>query len=363
VQVGPLLDEAYVATGKVLHVFRNFPLPELGHTNAIPAANAAYCAGQQAPRLFWGMHDWIFANQSSWASAGDAAAQFRKQALALGADGAQYDACLTASETAAAIQRDQAEGYSLGVQGTPAFFINDWFLGGAYPYEEFQKVIEKAAQGLHPPPTPTPLPPGVAFYDPDPAHPGLTYDGSPTLGEASAPIMLLAFEDFKSSACAQYATTIEPALRDKYVQAGQLRIVFKVFPVSAPKAAAAALCAAGQGQFWEFESTLFAKQAEWQEGDNAAMAGYARSLGLDEAKFNQCLADPATQVQVDAATEFGQQVGVPDVPAFLIVDLRQNKVTSNIVGAQPLEEFASKIESALNPPTPTPAAATPTPGK
>jgi len=314
------------------------------------------------------MHDWLFANQSSWAGAANAAAQFRNQALALGADGTKYDACLTAPGTSAAIQRDQAEGANLGVQGTPSFFINDWFLGGAYPYTEFQKVIEKAAQGLHPPPTPTPLPEGVAFYDLDPAHPGLTYDGSPTLGDAAAPIMLLAFEDFKSAACAEYAGTVEPVLRDKYVKAGQLRIVFKVFPVSAPKAAAAALCAAGQGKFWEFEGALFAKQAEWQEGDSAAMAGYAKSLGLDEARFSQCLADPATQVQVDAATEFGQQVGVPDVPAFLIVDLRQNKVTSNIVGAKPLEEFESKLQAALNPPTPapatpTPAPATPTPGQ
>ena len=47
----------------------------------MPAAKASYCAGQQDPKLFWAMHDWLFANQATWSEAADAADQFRKQAL------------------------------------------------------------------------------------------------------------------------------------------------------------------------------------------------------------------------------------------------------------------------------------------
>ena len=86
-QTEPLLYEAYIVTGKVVTVFRNFPLDF--HANAVPAAKAAYCAGQQDPKHFWALHDWLFANQNGWANAGDAAAQFRTQALALGVDGAR----------------------------------------------------------------------------------------------------------------------------------------------------------------------------------------------------------------------------------------------------------------------------------
>ena len=120
-QTGPLLDEAYAATGKVVNVFRNFPLDF--HPNAVPAAKAAYCAGQQDPKLFWAMHDWLFETQDTWAGAKDAADQFRKQAVAIGVDGAKYDACLTDAKTDAAIQRDQKDGAAQGVRGTPAFFI------------------------------------------------------------------------------------------------------------------------------------------------------------------------------------------------------------------------------------------------
>jgi len=352
VQTGPLLDEAYINKGQVLHIFRNFPLDF--HPYAMPAALAAYCAGQQNPAWFWGMHDWLFGAQDSWSSSTDAATQFRTAALTLGVDGARYDACLVDPATATAIQRDMLDAQSMGVSGTPAFFVNDWFVSGAQPITEFEKVIDKALQRIHPPPTPTPLPPNVAPYDADPARPGLTYDGSPTLGAADARLLLMSFEDFKCGYCAQHVKEVEPVLRSKYVDTGQLRLVFKFFPIYAPKAAVAGLCAADQGKFWEFHNLLFGKQAEWNEGDNAAMIDYAKSLGLDEARFSQCLQDAPGQAQVESDYDLGQQVGVRGTPYFLLLDL-QAQTGTRIPGALPLDQFEQAIQSLLNPPTPTPA--------
>ena len=137
-QTGSLLDEAYVAKGKSCR-YSAISRWQF-HANALPAAKASYCAGQQDPKFFWALHEWLFANQAAWSEAQDAAAQFRTQAIGLGADGGKYDACLSDAATEARIQRDMLEAQSLGVQGTPAFFINDWFLSGAYPFEEFQKT-------------------------------------------------------------------------------------------------------------------------------------------------------------------------------------------------------------------------------
>jgi protein-disulfide isomerase len=328
-----------------------------GHQNAMPAAKAAYCAGQQAPRLFWELHDWLFANQNAWSGVQNAADSFRKQAIALGVDGVKYDACAAAPATEARILQDQQDGNRLGIEGTPSIFVNDWYKFGA-GLQEIQQMVVKAEQGIHPPPTATPLPAGVKFFDPDPARPGLTYDGSPTLGDVKAPLLMLIFEDLKSADVAQYVKTVEPTLRDKYVKSGQVRFMLKLYPTDAPKAAGAAFCAASQGKFWEFRDLLFSKQAEWKDGDDAAMLAYARTVGLDETRFKTCLADAATQAQVDEVIQFGQDVGVPAVPAFLFVDLKQNKVVANIVGAQPLTDFESKIQAALNPITPTPAPTT-----
>lgn len=131
-------------------VFRHFPLNN--HPNALPAARAAYCAGQQAPKWFWAMHDWLFANQNGWANARNAADQFRQQALALGVDAARYDACLKDALTDARIQRDLQEGNALGVRGTPAFFLNKVDaqgktvvtrgISGALPFEQFDQTLK-----------------------------------------------------------------------------------------------------------------------------------------------------------------------------------------------------------------------------
>ncbi len=102
------------------------------------------------------MHDWLFANQNAWASAGDAAAQFRTQALALGADGATYDACVSDAKTQAAIQKDLKDGSTAGVRGTPAFFIakntagekaTPKVISGALPYDQFAQAIEQVMAG------------------------------------------------------------------------------------------------------------------------------------------------------------------------------------------------------------------------
>ncbi len=149
-QTGPLLDEAYVATDKMVVIFRHFPLNI--HSNALPAARAAYCAGQQAPQWFWAMHDWLFANQNAWANAGKATEPFRRQALALGVDAARYDACLKDALTEARIRRDLQEGNALGVRGTPAFFlykvdaqgqtIATRGISGALPFEQFDQALK-----------------------------------------------------------------------------------------------------------------------------------------------------------------------------------------------------------------------------
>jgi protein-disulfide isomerase len=368
-ETAPQINKAYVEPGKVLHVFRHFPLTEI-HPNAMPAAKAAYCAGQQNPAFFWAMHDWLFANQAVWSQGSDSAAQFRTQVVGLGGDGAKFDKCVAAAETGAAIQRDIDDGIKQGVQGTPAFFINDWFVNGAQPFDAFKSIIDKALAGQHPAPTPTPLPAGANFYDVDPSRAGLTYDGSPTLGDAKAPIIVLAFEDFKCKDCSGFFKDVLPGLRDKYIKDGQVRVVYAYYPSEGPKAAVAGVCAARQGKFWEFADALYAHQAEWKDGDNAAMATYAKTAGLDEAKFTQCLSDPSAQAQVDNAVSFAKdKLGVPQTPAFLLADIKANKALGAMVGAQPLSEFESKIQAGLNPPQPTPAAgateapaATPTTG-
>lgn len=359
-ETGPLLEEAYVATGQVQYIYRHFPLDF--HQNAMPASIAAYCAGQQDPKLFWQMNNWLFANQGAWSEAADAAAQFRAQAVAIGVKEAGYDTCVADPASQARIQQDLQEGAAKGVSGTPAFFINDWFISGAVPFEQFQSTIEKAAAGQTPPPTATPLPAGAEFWQPDPNRKGQNFDGSFYLGETSAPVVILAFEDFKNTTSAQHFTTVEPKLKSEYIDKGTVRYVVQPFPLTSPKAAAALICAGQQGKFWEFRAQLYNKQVEWNEGDAAAMQGYAKELGLDEAKFTACLNDEATTNEVSRLVEFAQQsIGVPSAPAYLLIKVDAQGQAERAQGMEPgavtFEQFSQAIMEMQAPPTPTPTPA------
>jgi protein-disulfide isomerase len=332
------------------------------HQNAMPASVASYCAGQQDPKLFWQMNHWLFENQQTWSEAADAAAQFRAQAVTFGVNGTDYDKCVADPASQARIEKDLQDGMAKGVSGTPAFFINDWFLSGALPFEQFQQTIEKAKAGQKPPPTPTPLPAGAEFWQPDPGRAGQNYDSSFYLGAASAPVVILAFEDFKNPNSTQHFTSVEPQLRSEYIDKGAVRYVVQPFPLTSPKAAAALLCAGRQEKFWEFREQLYTKQNEWEEGDDAAMQSFAKALGLDEGEFSACLADETVANEVNAFVEFAQQqIGVPSAPAYLLIKVGAQGQGERAQGLPPgavtFEQFSQAIAEMQAPPTPTPTPA------
>jgi protein-disulfide isomerase len=85
---------------------------------------------------FWEMHDRIFAAQDKMNQA-----QYDTYARDLGMDVKRFDASIKEARGKATIDADATEGKSLGVTGTPAFFVNGKFLSGARPYEDFAASI------------------------------------------------------------------------------------------------------------------------------------------------------------------------------------------------------------------------------
>ena len=88
---------------------------------------------------FWEMHDKLFAN----AQALDAAS-LEKYAQELGLNMGKFKAALDSGKHKAAVAADVQYGNSLpgDGMGTPTFFINGQKLAGAYPFEEFAKIID-----------------------------------------------------------------------------------------------------------------------------------------------------------------------------------------------------------------------------
>jgi protein-disulfide isomerase len=190
----------------------------------------------------------------------------------------KFSECLDADKYAAEIQSETQEGGAIGVQGTPATFINGYLLSGAMPYQVIKNVIDDLLAGKEP------------FID-NYADLGLE---SGTLqkaempdlsdavwrGEEKATVSLVEYSDFECPYCARFAPTVEQALTD---YAGKVRFTFRHFPLSfhtnAQKAAEAFECAKEQGKAYEMHDKLFELSNAGTLGlDNYKKA--AKDLGL-----------------------------------------------------------------------------------
>jgi protein-disulfide isomerase len=135
---GPLLENygQYIK-----YVYRDFPT--INPNISVPASLAANCANEQGK--FWEYHNLLFGNQELLG-----ADYFGQAAQELGLDMTAFNDCVQAQTYIQEVNGDYSDGVSLGISGTPSFYINGKFYSGARPYEYFENIIlrELEAAGI-----------------------------------------------------------------------------------------------------------------------------------------------------------------------------------------------------------------------
>ena len=133
-KVNPQLQQLKKEYGdKVAIVYKDFPLPM--HHTAEKAAEAARCAGEQGK--YWEYHDVLFYSKQTDADA------LKEHAKVLKLDGDKFASCLDNGTQAAAVKQDLDEARSLGLTGTPSFFVNGHFVSGVVDYEALKDMVNQ----------------------------------------------------------------------------------------------------------------------------------------------------------------------------------------------------------------------------
>jgi protein-disulfide isomerase len=127
-------------------VFRHFPLQQI-HKNAFTASRAAEAAGMQG--RFWEMHDLIFDNQAQWAESAEPRPVFADYAKRLGLNVDKFRTDMESQTAADRVRADYERGTSLGVAGTPTFFVNGRELPGTQALDPtyLRGQVEQAFNG------------------------------------------------------------------------------------------------------------------------------------------------------------------------------------------------------------------------
>lgn len=119
--------------GKIAFVYKDVPLPM--HPNAQKAAEASRCA--EAQGKYWEYHDLLLSTKQLTVPA------LKDSARQLGLNTATFEKCLDSGEKASLIKTQLDEAQSLGIQGTPSFFLNGRSFNGTPGYDQLRSTIEE----------------------------------------------------------------------------------------------------------------------------------------------------------------------------------------------------------------------------
>lgn len=127
---------------KVRFVFKQMPLTQI-HPWAEDAAVASACALEQGNDQFWKMYDGLFGQQAQ-ITKDNLPAKVEEIATAAGLDVPKLKECLAGRKTIDAVKADQTEAASVGVNGTPTFFINGRRMQNTQDASAFKQALDQA---------------------------------------------------------------------------------------------------------------------------------------------------------------------------------------------------------------------------
>ena len=303
---------------KVRLVFKHHPLPF--HKNARPAHAAAIAAGKQGK--FWQFHDKAFANQQ-----GLTEENFVAWAKEIGLDMDKFNADRKDASAEKIINEDMEMAGTVGIRGTPGFFINGRKVVGAQPLGVFKAVIDEeikkaeAAGKKGASYYEEIIAKGKVFSELSDTAADLNIAGLPFKGPKDAPVTITLFSDFQCPYCSRVAGPVEEFMKNPEF-AGKVKVVFAHYPLSfhqmakpASVAAQEAFVQGGSEMFWKLHDALFAAQRELSE---EKIKELAKAAGVDMAKLDAAIAAKTHEALIDKTMEIGTKAGVEGTPSIYI---------------------------------------------
>jgi protein-disulfide isomerase len=168
--------------------------------------------------------------------------------------------------------------------------------------------------------------------------------GDKALGDPNAKVTVIEYASMTCPHCAHFHETTFTPFKEKYVDTGKVRFIFREFPFD-PVATAAfmlARCAPGDSYF-PMVDLLFRQQKNWAYGDKAtdALFNIVKQAGFTQESFRTCLTNQQILDGVNAVkNRAADQLGVASTPTFFINGKK-------LSGALTLEELDKEIEPLL----------------
>ena len=164
-----------------------------------------------------------------------------------------------------------------------------------------------------------------------------------TLGKDDAPVTIIEYASMTCSHCASFHTETLPQIKEKYIETGKVKLIYRDFPFDRLGLAASQLArCVPEKRYFGFLEVLFSQQQSWARDDNPleALMKLARLAGLSKGAADACLENQTLVDELLKRRVFAEkQWKINSTPSFIVGDQK-------VVGAVPFAEFEKAIEAA-----------------
>jgi len=142
------------------------------------------------------------------------------------------------------------------------------------------------------------------------------------MGDPDAPIEIIEYSSMTCPHCAAFQTETLPAIKERYLDTGKAKLIFREFPLDRVALTASALArCAGPDRFFAFVDVLFRTQEQWAHAADPTeeLKKIVWMGGLDPAMVDSCLADETIVDGILAVRLNGDETyTIRSTPTFII---------------------------------------------
>lgn len=163
-------------------------------------------------------------------------------------------------------------------------------------------------------------------------------------GQEDAPVTIVEYASLTCSHCADFTLNTFPTIKEKYIDTGKARLIFREFPFD-PRATAAFMLArcAPEERYFPMIDVFFKQQQQWATAPDGkeALLQIAKLAGFTQESFKACLTNQQLLDDVRATMERGsEEFGVNATPTFFINGQKY-------AGALSVDEMSAIIDKLL----------------
>lgn len=163
------------------------------------------------------------------------------------------------------------------------------------------------------------------------------------IGNANAPITIIEYASMTCSHCSNFHETVLPKIKEKYVDTGIVKFIFREYPIDQLAIVASMLgrCVEDD-KYFPFINILFQQRDQWiTEQPIEPLKILSKQAGLSGELFDQCLANQELLDSLLWVKKYAsEKLAVTSTPTFFI----NNKM---ITGSKSFETFENEIQNII----------------